>query len=117
MRDAWRRGAVIAGASAGAMALAEWTWTPARRHAPASGTCQGLAVVPHFDDARRRTWQASVDGIAPGGVGYLGLDERTGVISAGERRRRAAGSSPARVRRTGSRSALGSRSSPATGSG
>ena len=28
IRDAWLRGAVLAGASAGAMALAEWTWTP-----------------------------------------------------------------------------------------
>ncbi|HEY7969059.1 MAG TPA: Type 1 glutamine amidotransferase-like domain-containing protein, partial [Candidatus Limnocylindrales bacterium] len=28
MHLAWRRGAVLAGASAGAMALADWTWTP-----------------------------------------------------------------------------------------
>src|SRR5262245_1723053 len=28
MRRAWTRGAVVAGASAGAMGLAEWTWTP-----------------------------------------------------------------------------------------
>ena len=28
MHGAWRRGGVLAGASAGAMALADWTWTP-----------------------------------------------------------------------------------------
>ena len=34
-----------------------------------------------FDDGIRRTaWQETLDGLAPGGIGYLGLDERTGVI-------------------------------------
>ena len=82
MRDAWRRGATIAGASAGAMALAEWTWTPAGGVA-GLGYVPGVAVVPHFDEARRRAWQASAERIGPRGVGYLGLDERTGIISAG----------------------------------
>jgi cyanophycinase-like exopeptidase len=77
---AWRRGAVIAGASAGAMALAEWTWTP-RGGIRALGLVRGLAVVPHYDDIRRMAWQRALDDLAPGGTGYLGLDERTGVIS------------------------------------
>jgi len=80
MRDAWARGATIAGASAGAMALAEWTWTPGGGVA-GLGYVPGVAVVPHFDEARRREWQASAERIGPRGVGYLGLDERTGVIS------------------------------------
>lgn len=77
---AWRRGAVIAGASAGAMALAEWTWTPAGG-IRALGLVRGLAVVPHYDDIRRTAWQRTLDDLAPGGIGYLGLDERTGVIA------------------------------------
>lgn len=77
---AWRRGAVIAGASAGAMALAEWTWTP-RGGMRGLGFVHGLAVVPHYDDIRRTTWQETIDGLAPGGIGYLGLDERTGILA------------------------------------
>lgn len=79
---AHERGAVIAGASAGAMALAEWTWT-ARGGIHGLGLVKGLAVVPHYDDIRRTAWQAALDDLAPGGIGYLGLDERTGVIGNG----------------------------------
>lgn len=78
---AWRRGAVIAGASAGAMGLAEWTWTPSGG-IRGLGLVDGLAVVPHYRDVRRSDWQQALDDLAPGGIGYLGLDERTGVISA-----------------------------------
>jgi cyanophycinase-like exopeptidase len=80
MRDAWVRGAVLAGASAGAMALADWTWTP-HGGMRGLGFVHGLAVVPHYDDIRRTTWQATIDTLAPGGIGYLGLDERTGVLA------------------------------------
>lgn len=79
IEEAWHRGAVIAGASAGAMALAEWTWTSAGG-IRGLGLVGGLAVVPHYDDIRRTAWQAALDDLAPGGIGYLGLDERTGVI-------------------------------------
>jgi cyanophycinase-like exopeptidase len=77
---AWARGAVVAGASAGAMGLAEWTWTPTGG-VRGLGLIRGVAVVPHYDDIRRTRWQAVLDDLAPGGIGYLGLDERTGVIS------------------------------------
>ncbi|HLO35128.1 MAG TPA: Type 1 glutamine amidotransferase-like domain-containing protein [Candidatus Deferrimicrobium sp.] len=80
IETAWSRGAVIAGASAGAMALAEWTWTPAGG-IRGLGFVRGLAVVPHYDDIRLTAWQNALDELAPGGIGYLGLDERTGVIS------------------------------------
>ncbi len=79
---AWHRGAVIAGASAGAMALAEWTWTPSGG-VRGLGLVAGLAVVPHYDDIRRTAWQQALDRLAPGEIGYLGLDERTGAISDG----------------------------------
>lgn len=81
LERAWRRGAVVAGASAGAMALAEWTWTPTGG-IHGLGLVRGLAVVPHYDDIRRTAWQRTLDDLAPGGIGYLGLDERTGVIAA-----------------------------------
>jgi len=77
---AWRGGAVVAGASAGAMALAEWTWTP-HGGIRGLGFVRGLAVVPHYDEIRRTEWQETLDRLAPGEIGYLGLDERTGVIA------------------------------------
>ena len=80
LRAAWARGAVIGGASAGAMILAEWSWTP-QGGIPGLGFVHGLAVVPHYDEIRRLAWQARLDIVAPPGLGYLGLDERTGVIS------------------------------------
>ena len=94
IRHAWERGAVLAGASAGAMALAEWTWTP-HGGLHGLGFVRGLAVIPHYDEVRRTTWQAAMDKLAPGGIGYLGLDERTGVLAApngtGDRRWTVAG--------------------------
>jgi len=80
IETAWRRGAVIAGASAGAMGLAEWTWTPGGG-IRGLGLVDGLAVVPHYRDIQRSDWQRTLDQLAPGGIGYLGLDERTGVLS------------------------------------
>jgi len=81
VREARARGAVVGGASAGAMVLAEWSWTP-QGGIHGLGFVRGLAVVPHYDDVRRLAWQAGLDRVAPAGLGYLGLDERTGVISA-----------------------------------
>jgi cyanophycinase-like exopeptidase len=80
LRAAWGRGAVIGGASAGAMVLADWSWTP-HGGIRGLGLVHGLAVVPHYDDIRRIAWQAGLDRVAPVGLGYLGLDERTGVLS------------------------------------
>jgi cyanophycinase len=98
MWRAWERGAVVAGASAGAMGLAEWTWTP-QGGMHGLGFVHGLAVVPHYDEIRRTTWQQVVDRLAPGGIGYLGLDERTGVLAdrvgSGERRWTVAGAGAA----------------------
>ena len=80
MRDAHERGTVLAGASAGAMGLAAWTWTPGGG-IPGLGFVPDIAVFPHYDESRRPSWQANIARIAPADIGYLGLDERTGVIS------------------------------------
>ena len=80
IRRAWDGGAVLAGASAGAMALATWTWTPFVGIAGLA-VVPGLIVVPHADEAR---WADALDRFgdaAPPGLGALGLAERTGVIS------------------------------------
>lgn len=84
---AWRaivaahgRGAVLAGASAGAMALASWTWTPGGGMT-GLGLVRGLVVVPHADPA---SWSSAIERFGawlPVGMGLLGVTERTGVIS------------------------------------
>jgi cyanophycinase-like exopeptidase len=82
-------GGVIAGASAGAMALADWSWT-SHGGIRGLGFVHGMVVVPHYDEVRRKAWKTGLEKVAPTGLGYLGLDERTGVIS-GRRGWRVAG--------------------------
>lgn len=86
---AWRsilaahgRGAVVAGASAGAMGLATRTWTPAGWRA-GLGLVSGLIVVPHFGmfESNLDAWATTIDELEAAGFGRLGLDERTGIIS------------------------------------
>lgn len=77
--EAHANGAVLAGASAGAMALASWTWTPGGGMGGLM-VVRGFAVVPH---AKAGTWEALVGRFvawAPDDLGALGLAERTGVI-------------------------------------
>lgn len=85
------RGACVAGASAGAMALAERVWT---RDGPVDGLglVPGIAVLPHFAPERLGAWHAVMDGAddraGDGGriigptraLAWLGLDEQTLVI-------------------------------------
>jgi cyanophycinase-like exopeptidase len=80
IRTAFARGAVIAGASAGAMGLASRTWTPAGWR-EGLGLVGGLIVVPHFAGFDREGWGGTVDELRGARLGQLGLDERTGVIS------------------------------------
>jgi cyanophycinase-like exopeptidase len=84
---AWRsilaahaRGAVIAGASAGAMALAPRTWTP-HGWLDGLGLVHGLVVVPHYNGFDARGWEGTLAEVNAAGLGYLGIDERTGVLS------------------------------------
>jgi cyanophycinase-like exopeptidase len=87
---AWRavlaanaRGAVVAGASAGAMILAAWTWT-ATGGAAGLGLVPGIVVVPHAERVAERGWTGTFARRVPPGLGplgALGLDERTGIVS------------------------------------
>jgi cyanophycinase len=86
---AWRsilaaleRGAVLAGASAGAMALGEQTWTP-MGFQPALKLLPGLIIVPHFAmfEGNLDAWGSAIAELDAARLGRLGLDERTGVIS------------------------------------
>jgi hypothetical protein len=75
------RGAVLAGASAGAMGLAAWTWTRDGGMA-ALGVVPGIGVAPHADAA---SWQQVVTRYGPAvpsDLDFIGLAERTAVIVA-----------------------------------
>jgi cyanophycinase-like exopeptidase len=79
------RGAVIAGASAGAMGLADRTWTPFGWR-DGLHMVPGLIVVPHFSKFDLRGWESAIAELDAAGLGRLGLDERTGVLSDGDGR-------------------------------
>jgi cyanophycinase len=113
--EAWRSGAALAGSSAGAMALGEWTLVrermpgdEGRRYLPALGLVPRVAVLPHFETFGHR-WVESAKRAAPrSDIVLLGVGERTAalhvegawralgdgavtVIAGGERRRFASG--------------------------
>ncbi len=71
------RGACLAGASAGAMALAGRLWT---RDGPIDGLdlLPGLVVLPHFAPDRLGAWRRVVDGAQP--LTWVGIDEQTLVL-------------------------------------
>jgi cyanophycinase len=104
--EAWRSGAALAGSSAGAMALGEWTLVrermpgdDRRRYLPALGLIPRVAVLPHFETFGHR-WVESAERAAPrrdvvllgvaGAWRALGAGGVT-VIAGGERRRFASG--------------------------
>jgi cyanophycinase len=113
--EAWRSGAALAGSSAGAMALGEWTLVrermpgdDRRRYLLALGLVPSVAVLPHFETFGHRWVESAVDAAPRGDVVLAGIDERTAalyvdgawralgdggvtVIAGGERRRFATG--------------------------
>jgi len=83
MVEAWRDGAALAGSSAGAMALCEWTLVMARwprheerRAADALGLVPGTAVLPHYERMGSR-WSVAD---RPADLTLLGIDERTAAV-------------------------------------
>jgi cyanophycinase len=85
--EAWRGGAALAGSSAGAMALGEWTLIRGRmpgddqrQYRPALGLVPGVAVLPHFETFGHR-WVDSAEAAAPrDDVVLLGVDERCAAV-------------------------------------
>ncbi len=85
--DAWRGGAALAGSSAGAMALGEWTLVrermpgdDRRRYLPALGLFPRVAVLPHFETFGHRWVESALAAAPKGDVILLGVDERTGAV-------------------------------------
>jgi cyanophycinase-like exopeptidase len=76
--DRRRQGAVIWGASAGAMALATWCWTPTGG-LDGLGLVSGLVVAPHVADPVASEWLARLANRPPT-LGVLTLAERTAVF-------------------------------------
>lgn len=87
MAEAWRNGAALAGSSAGAMALGEWTLVrkaypghAERRCKPALALVPRVAVAPHFQSFGHR-WVDSVLADPPAeDVVLVGIDERSAAV-------------------------------------
>ena len=85
--QAWLGGAALAGSSAGAMALGEWTLIKERmpgddrrRYAPALGLVPNAAVLPHFETFGHRWVDSALAAAQAAAVTLLGIDERTAAL-------------------------------------
>ena len=79
MLETWRSGAVLAGSSAGAMALCETMWNPkTRRTEPALGLVKHALVVPHHRPGSE--WARQVATELGGDHTLLGIAEETALI-------------------------------------
>jgi cyanophycinase len=84
---AWRRGAALAGSSAGAMALGEWTLIrkaypghAERRYKPALDLIPGLAVAPHFETFGHRWVDSALVEPPAEDLVIVGIDERSAAL-------------------------------------
>ena len=85
--ETWRDGAALAGSSAGAMALGEWTLIrdrrpgdAQRRYRSALSLVPHIAVIPHFDRFGER-WVDGAQAGAPGDDAVLvAVDERSAAV-------------------------------------
>lgn len=79
IQEAYKRGAVVAGTSAGAMVLCEWYYNPERAEVVAGlGLVPNACVLPHHNTFGQ-PWSAGLLKQLPT-VTLIGIDERTGVI-------------------------------------
>ena len=76
--EAHRRGAVLAGSSAGAMVLGEWMRFRGWRRA--LGVVPGVAVLAHHERADPEAVAAELGESVPDGVSVLGVDGKTGCL-------------------------------------
>ena len=83
--EQWRLGAALAGCSAGAMTLAA-AWPPflpfSRHWGTGIGVLPDVALIPHFDMARRMTLGmiGRLGRRVPGGQRLIGVDENTALV-------------------------------------
>jgi cyanophycinase len=104
IRDAYAAGAVLAGCSAGAMMLGDYTLSVRAvirgqppRWLPALGIAPGIVIMPHFDrvaDFAGAEMFRAILAAAPPGATLVGVDEDTALIhipSATEQRWRVSG--------------------------
>ena len=80
MREAYAKGAVIAGSSAGAMVLCEYYYDPAtsRLHRGLE-LVSGVCVIPHHETFGN-TWAPSISDMQEN-TAMIGIDEHTGAIN------------------------------------
>lgn len=89
--EAWQEGAVIAGSSAGAMALTDpMVDTRGGAFTVGLGLVEQLAVIPHFDGWSHEKAKRTLD-LAPKGLPVVGIHEQTALIREPDGRWRAAG--------------------------
>jgi cyanophycinase len=84
---AWLEGAALAGSSAGAMALGEWTLTRHTRPGDVRrdfrsglGLIPGVAVIPHLDTFGNGWVEGSLASRPRGDAVLVGIDERTAAL-------------------------------------
>jgi cyanophycinase len=85
--EAWRDGAALAGSSAGAMALGEWTLIrdrrpgdARRRFRQALALVPDIAVVPHFDQFGERWVDGALAGAPRDHIVLVAVDERSAAL-------------------------------------
>jgi cyanophycinase len=85
--EAWRDGAALAGSSAGAMALGEWTLVrermpgdDRRRYLQALDLVPGLAVLPHFETFGHGWVDSALTAAPRDDVVLIGVDERSAAL-------------------------------------
>jgi cyanophycinase len=84
---AWREGAALAGSSAGAMALGEWTLIrdrvpgdARRRYRQALSLVPGVAVIPHFDGFGERWVDGALAAAPRDDVVLVAVDEHSAAL-------------------------------------
>ncbi len=81
--EAWRKGAALAGCSAGAMMMGSVTASPRRQGlVSALGVFDDLCVIPHFDrfDSFRPGMTDTIVASVPPNTSVIGIDEETGLV-------------------------------------